>query len=95
MLFDELKERFSKLNISNEELSTRLNVPISEIQKLLDSEKLLLELFKIGFKKEDDFEYSLDEIRELKNYTTSELVDEILRRERKDGNTWRSKERFR
>ncbi|MGL5777191.1 helix-turn-helix domain-containing protein [Cetobacterium sp.] len=85
-IIEEIKRRLKNKNITQKELAQSLGVSENRISRFLNGNNsslvLLDKLLKLTSVKTEGEEYSLDDIRELKNYSTFELLEEIMKREK-------------
>lgn len=85
-IIEEIKRRLKNKNITQKELAQSLGVSENRISRFLNGNNsslvLLDKLLKLTSVKTEDEEYSLDDIRELKDYSTFELLEEIMKREK-------------
>lgn len=88
-IIEEIKRRLKNKNITQKELAQSFGVSENRISRFLNGNNsslvLLDKLLKLTSVKTEGEEYSLDDIRELKDYSTFELLEEIMKRE-KNGN---------
>ena len=85
-IIEEIKRRLKNKNITQKELAQGLGVSENRISRFLNGNNsslvLLDKLLKLTSVKTEGEEYSLDDIRELKDYSTFELLEEIMKREK-------------
>lgn len=85
-IIEEIKRRLKNKNITQKELAQSLGVSENRISRFLNGNNsslvLLDKLLKLTSVKTEGEEYSLDDIRELKDYSTFELLEEIMKREK-------------